>query len=120
MKKIVLIEDDLPLSQIYKELFTAEGFEVTVATNGPSGFLQVKNVIPNLVILDVMLPGGVNGFDILQDLKADQALAKIPVIILTNLDNERQTAMSLGAVDYIVKANVEIPEIVKLIKKYIR
>jgi twitching motility two-component system response regulator PilH len=67
----------------------------------------------------VMLPGGKNGFDVLEDLKTNPELATIPVIICTNLDSEKETAMEIGASDYFIKANTPVEELVSKITNLI-
>lgn len=74
----------------------------------------------DLVLLDIMLPGGMNGFDVLEDLKRNQLTSSIPVIVLTNLDSERETALKIGAADYAVKANTSIEETVQKIKQQLK
>ena len=66
-----------------------------------------------------MLPAGMNGFDLLEQLKRDEKLKTVPVIVFTNLDSERNVAESMGAVDYIVKANTSIDDLVKKVKSHL-
>ena len=67
-------------------------------------------------MLDIMLPGGMNGFDVLEKLKADPLTEKIPVVVLTNLDSEEKVAKTIGACDYIVKSDTTKDELVKIAK----
>ena len=64
-----------------------------------------------------MLPGGMHGFDLLERLKADEKLKKIPVIVLTNLESEEKVAKDIGAIDYIVKVHVDPKDVMEKIKK---
>lgn len=77
---------------------------------------MVEQELPDLVLLDIMLPGGLNGFDVLEQMKREETLRKIPVVILTNLDTEEKTSKLIGADDYIIKANTSLAEIVAKIK----
>src|SRR5437763_1983946 len=106
MAKILLVEDDQLLQEVYRDALTQEGYDVVSTATGKDTLFQAKSFHPDLILLDIMLPGGMNGFDILRDLKADSKLKKTPVIMLTNLDSERKTAMELGVQDYIVKADM--------------
>lgn len=120
MHKILIVEDDNLVQNIYRNILIKEGFEVVQAFNGRQALSLVQSEQPNLIILDIMLPGGMNGFDVLERLKIDEKLKNIPVLVLTNLDTEEKVALSIGAADYIVKANISINELVDKIKKYLK
>ncbi len=120
MGKILIVEDDSQLQDIYQRKLTREGHEVVLATTGEEGLLKIKQNIPDIILLDVMLPGGQNGFDVLEQIKRDPNLSKIPILILTNLDTEQDTAMSIGANDYIIKANTSLDEMVAKVNKYLK
>jgi DNA-binding response OmpR family regulator len=119
MAHILVIEDDLTMQKVYSEVLTKEGFIVTAVGTGPEGMKIIANNTVNLIILDIMLPGGMNGFDILQQLKRDDKLKNTPVIVLTNLDTEKQTAFDYGAVDYYVKSSMELHVLVEKIKTHL-
>lgn len=119
-KKILIIEDNKQIQDTYKKKFELEGFEVIQAITGRDGLDLSKSSSPDLIILDIMLPGALNGEDVLKKLKADENLKNIPVIILTNLDTEEEYTMKQGATDYIVKDNVSIDGVVERVKRYIR
>ena len=115
MKKILIIEDDISLFKAYQEMFKLEGILVIGATTAQEGLTLVKSEKPDLIILDIMLPGGKNGFDVLEELKRNSATQKIPVVISTNLDSEEKVAKEIGVCDYIVKANTTKDEVMKLV-----
>jgi two-component system OmpR family response regulator/two-component system alkaline phosphatase synthesis response regulator PhoP len=120
-KKIILIvEDDLFLIRAYQIKFEKEGFEVWVASDGNLAMARLQGNPPDIVLLDLMLPG-VNGFDILEDIRKSPKWKDVPVIILTNLGQEqdKKKGEALGVKDYIVKANVKISEVVERVKKYV-
>lgn len=120
-KKIVLVvEDDSSLQQVLNDKLVEVGFDVIRAGTGQEALNRVKEKETDLVLLDIMLPGGINGFDVLEQLKKNPALKAIPVVVLTNLDTEQKTAMDIGAVDYIVKANISIDEVVSKIKNLLQ
>ncbi len=114
MKHVLMIEDDATLQNMYKDAFDAQNFTLTTVGTGKAGLTKAKEIpAPNLIILDIMLPEGMNGFDVLQELKKDPKTATIPVLVMTNLDTEQKTAMELGASGYFVKANTEIAAVIE-------
>jgi DNA-binding response OmpR family regulator len=118
-KKILIIEDDHALQTIYQRKFELEGFEVIQAFTGQEGINAVKSIIPDIILLDVMLPQGMNGFDVLEQVKRMDQLKNVPVIVFTNLDSERNVATSMGAADYIIKANTSIDDLVAKVKTHL-
>lgn len=118
-KKILLVEDDEQLQASYLKLFTAEKYQVFQAFTGEQGLELAKANMPDIILLDIMLKGGINGFDVLENLKKNRDLFNIPVLMLTNLDSERKLALSIGAVDYLVKANTSIDILLDKVRNYI-
>ena len=116
MQKILLIEDDAHLVNVFKTVLSKEGYEVLVAATGQEGLSIIKSTPPSLVVLDIMLPGGMNGFDILEEMKRTKETATIPVLVLTNLDTEEEVARQIGVSDYLVKVNTSNAEVVKRVK----
>jgi|SRR3990167_5656400 len=116
MAKILFIEDDAQLVKLYQNVLEQEGFTVTVAGTGMSGLSLAFKEKPDAIILDIMLPGGMNGFDVLEQLKRDDTLKQVPVFMLTNLDSEEKVAREIGVTDYIIKAHVDPKEVVAKIK----
>ena len=116
-KKILIVEDDPQLQEIYQTIFSQEGFHTIPVTDGKQGLFMVKSQKPDLVLLDLMLPGGMNGFDVLEEIKRNEETKNIPVIIMTNLDSEAKMAKKIGCDYYFIKSNVQIEEIIKVIKK---
>ncbi|HEY4509833.1 MAG TPA: response regulator [Candidatus Paceibacterota bacterium] len=117
MSKILLIEDDKFLRELIIQKLGREGFEVTEAPEGEAGLSKMKEDRPDLVLLDLILPG-IDGFEVLSRMKKDPALASIPVIILSNLGqrDDVQKGIDLGAEDYLIKAHFTPGEIVEKIK----
>jgi len=115
--KILIVEDDPLMSRLYQKVFSFEGYEVEMAENGQEGLDKAQKVKPTLVLCDVMMPE-MNGFEVLEKLKADKETKSIPVIMLTNLASEEdaETALTKGAVKYIVKSEYDPKQIVELIK----
>ena len=115
MKKILIIEDDVNTLKLYIKKFTDLGYEVMSTPSGTEGLFYAQKKHPDLVLLDIMLPGKMNGFDVLENLKKDDNLKDIPVVVLTNLDSEKEVALEIGAENYFVKANTNIDDLVKRI-----
>lgn len=118
-KKIVLIEDEEILATMYKLKFSKAGYDIQVAADGEQGLALVKEVWPDLILLDIIMPKK-DGFAVLKELKADLQLRNIPIYLLTNLGQEEDVkkGKELGATGYFVKANFTPGEIVKEINKY--
>lgn len=122
-KKILLVEDEPLLVNLYKETFDNKPYIFSVAETGNEGLDAVESDRPDLILLDILLPG-MNGFEVLRKLKESPKTKDIPVIVLTNLgseetDKDRQLAMSLGAVDYLVKSYHTPDELLKIVSKYL-
>lgn len=115
-RKILVIEEETSLFGAYQEMFKPEGISVIGAATGQQGLDLARAAKPDVILLDIMLPGGMNGFDVLERLKADTTTQKIPVIMLTNLDSEEKVAKAIGVAGYLVKANTTKDQIVKLVK----
>lgn len=111
--KILIIEDDKFLVNILEDAIDQNKFEVILAIDSAEGIEKAIKELPAVIVLDVLLPSK-SGFDCLKTLKATKATKNIPVIILSNLgqDDEIRKGLKLGAVDYLVKSNFKIDEIV--------
>ena len=118
MKKILIIEDDSFLSEMYAAKFTESGFEIEVAFDGSVGLAKIENFNPDLVLLDIVLPK-MDGFEILKKIKENEKLKKIPIILLTNLGqkSEVEKGLSLGADEYIIKAHFTPTAVVTRVKE---
>ncbi len=121
MKKILFIEDEPTLQKAVGKFLENEGYEIKSAIDGELGVKMAKDFQPNLVLLDLILPK-MNGFEVIEELKKDDATKNIPIIVLTNLEGSAdvEKAISLGAKNYLVKANYELSEIVEKIKETLK
>ncbi|MEK7535094.1 MAG: response regulator, partial [Patescibacteria group bacterium] len=102
-KKVLLVEDEPLLIDMYQERFGEEDFELDIARDGNEAIKKADRGV-DLILLDILLPG-INGFEVLRRLKKNLDTRDVPVIVLTNLgseqsDSDKQLAFSLGAVDY--------------------
>lgn len=119
MTKILIIEDDPFLSEMYTTKLTQNGFKVETAFDGKVGLNKAKEILPDLILLDIVLPK-MDGFEVLREIKkADSSLKKIPIVLLTNLGqkDEVEKGISLGADEYIIKAHFTPTAVVKKISK---
>ena len=117
-KRVLLVEDEPLLIDLYQERFGEEDFDLAVAEDGNEA-LKKADQGADLILLDILLPG-INGFEVLRQLKKNLDTRDIPVIVLTNLgseqsDSDKQLAFSLGAVDYLVKSYHTPDEMVEII-----
>lgn len=121
MKKILLIEDEKMLQEMYKEKFEQEGFEMILSIDAENGLKLAREKKPDLIILDILLPEG-DGIFFLREQKKDPEIADIPIVALSNYDHPetRKKALELGAKEYIIKTDYTPQEIVEKMKKYLK
>ena len=120
-KKILIVEDDQIISSMYKTKLEADNFEVLIADNGADVLKLAKKQKPGIIMLDIILPQ-LDGFSVLEALKKNQATKNIPVVMLTNLgtDEDKIKGEKLGAIDYLVKADLTPSQIEEKIKQYLK
>ena len=121
--KVLIVEDDKFLSELISTKLDKEGFNIALAGDGETGLKKAEEFKPEIILLDIMLPG-MDGFEVLEKLKnsSDAQLKNTPVIILSNFGQESKVerGLQLGAVDYLVKANFTTGEIVAKIKEVLK
>ncbi len=120
ISKVLLVEDDLSLMKIYSNKLKISGFEVSLATTGDEGLRKAQVDQPNIILLDLILPG-MDGFLVLEELKKDPLTENIPVVILSNLGQptDIERGKRLGAMDYLIKSDISLLDLVAKVKKYI-
>lgn len=123
MTKILLVEDDPFLSTLLRNRLEKEKFTVVVAHNGPEALTLLREHTPDLILLDLILPGK-SGFEVLEEVRSDPQLKDkiaVPVIIISNLGQESdiERGKELGAVDYFVKARISIDDLIKKVNGFI-
>ncbi len=119
-KKILLVEDDNALADVYLNRLTSEGFDVRRVDNGENALAAAVEFHPDLIVLDVMMPK-ISGFDVLDILKNTPTTAQIKVMMLTALgqDSDQKKANDLGADDYLVKSQIATNEVIKRIERLV-
>ena len=120
MAKILLVEDDIFLSSLLGNRLKKEGFEVLNVKSGNEVLKALKSFIPDLVLLDLILPGK-SGFEVMEEINADPQAPKVPVIVISNLgqDTDLARGKELGATDYVIKARTTIDDMVKKVKDFL-
>ncbi|MFH1036670.1 MAG: response regulator transcription factor [Patescibacteria group bacterium] len=120
MAKILIIEDEKLLAEMYKEKFSQAGFVVVAAPEAEEGLETAKKERPDLIILDILLPKA-DGISFLQRLREEPDLASIPVVAFSNFDDPetKKSAFRLGVKDYLIKTNYTPLELTEKIKTYL-
>mgnify|MGYP001114662531 CR=1 FL=1 len=121
MTRISIVEDDQLIAQMYRMKLEAEGYDVDVAESGMNGIQMIEQTHPDLILLDYSLPD-INGSAVLQEARRNPATAEVPVIVLTNMDNEtvHDELTKWGVDDYIVKVDLTPREVLDRIKKALK
>ena len=118
----MIIEDDQFIQDLISRKFLTEGFQTMPAPSSVQAFdyLINKGILPDIIILDIMLPG-MDGFEILKEIKANATFARIPVIIFSNLGEQKyiDRAQELGVQEYVIKANFTLDELVEKVRGYL-
>ena len=118
MNKILLIEDDKDLAEALEAKLKKADFEVTIAYNGEDGGKIAFSDKPDAIILDLILPGGKDGIELLKEIRADDWGKNVPILILTNMDDIKHISLAVEhkSNDYIVKSDTTLDEIVVRLK----
>jgi len=119
--KVLIIEDDSYISDMYRIKLESENFETTVAGDGIAGIKALEKQKPDIILLDIVMPR-VDGFSVLKIIEKNPELKKIPVILLTNLGQKEnvERGLEMGAVSYIIKAHFTPSEVVEKVKEILR
>jgi len=120
-KTILVVEDDKFLRELIVRKLKEEGYQTVEAVDGEEALEKIKKPPFDLILLDLILPG-IDGFEVLKQVKEESSLASVPVIILSNLGQreEVERGLKLGAVDYLIKAHFTPGEIIKKIKSILK
>lgn len=112
-KKVLIIEDEEILHKLMSNKLREVGYEVEVAVNGEEGIEKVKSFMPDLILLDIVMPK-MNGFEVMERIRVDGIHSKAPIIIVSNSGQpvELDRAKKLGAIDWLVKTEFDPEEVV--------
>jgi len=105
MKRILIVEDQTDIRELIRMTLELEDFEIFEAENGDRGLQMAGDLTPNLVLLDVMMPGSLNGYQVCEKIRQDARLRKTKVVMLSarSQDADRAAGLKAGADDYLVK-----------------
>ncbi|MFH0819969.1 MAG: response regulator [bacterium] len=119
--KILIIEDDKMLSDMYSLKFNEEGYQAIQAFTGSEGVEKTKSEKPDIILLDIILPQ-MDGFQVMEEIKKDKNLVNIPILFLTNLRQEEDVkkGTALGAVGYLVKASYTPAQVLDKVKEILK
>lgn len=120
MSKILLIEDDQLIRDLYERQLIKEGFETTTTASGTDGLKKFEEGTFDLVLLDIMLPD-ISGIEILKEINNKNLIAKAPIVLLTNLANDSviKDGMKLGIVGYLIKAQITPKDLIAEVKRFL-
>lgn len=116
MAKLLIIEDDMILDEAYRRKFS-KLYDVRIETDGESGVKAAKSWQPDLILLDVYLPGKSSGLDVLGSIKKDLDTARIPVLVITNLPDAEERVTAMGADKCFMKTDVDLDQIDESLKE---
>lgn len=116
-QKILLIEDEEILSNLLEKKLIEEGYEVQVAEDGEVGLKKMREMKPDLVLLDIVMPK-VGGFEVMETAKAEDELKDIPIMIISNSGQpvELEKAKEMGAIDWLIKTDFDPQEVINKVK----
>ncbi len=115
-KKVLIVEDDVTLRQIYKEYLEQQGFEVSIAVDGEEGIRQIKAVKPDIVLLDLIMPK-VSGFEVLEAVKNNEDTKNIAILVMTNIYSDTEELVKKGAASCLMKSDVTPDKVLKKINE---
>lgn len=118
--RVLFIEDDPDIAEMYRLKLEIDGYAVTVATDGEEGLRQARSAPPDLIFLDIRLPR-VDGFSVLEELRADGGTKNVPVVILSNHGETDQIerGLKLGALEYLIKADTSPSLLAADVRKWV-
>lgn len=116
-KKILIVEDDTFIRDIYQTKFNQESFEVIMAENGIIALEKIEQLIPDVILLDVVMPY-MDGIEVLRLMKDNKVLENVPIVMLTNISEKEKIdeGMRIGASDYLIKSHFTPSEVVHKVK----
>lgn len=120
MKKILIVEDEDIIIELLEKKLTQEGYEISIAHNGEEGLKMVKEIKPDIVLLDIVMPKK-SGYEVMEEMNKDPELNKIPIIIISNSGQpvELDKAKELGAKDWLIKTEFDPNEVAEKVRKQI-
>ena len=120
MPKLLIVEDEPILREMYSQIFSEEGLDVSAAETAEEGLIMAEQEMPDLIMLDILLPNA-SGNEMLKELRQNPKIANIKVVAFSNFDDKTAIAIakSLDILDYLIKTDFTPQEIVEKIKSYL-
>jgi len=118
MKKILIIEDEKIMLNLLRDKLEREGYDVSIAHNGEEGLEKMKEVSPDIILLDIIMPK-MGGFEVMEEMAKSEKLKNIPVIVISNSGQpvELENVKNLGARDWLIKTEFDPQEVLQKVKK---
>lgn len=119
--KVLLIEDEHEVAELYRLKLTLDGYSVEVAEDGKEGLEKALKLNPELIFLDIKMPG-MDGFEVLKHLRSNEVTKKTPIVILSNFDEQEmiEKGLTLGANEYLIKSQFNPAELSKKAKSWFK
>ncbi|RLC39797.1 MAG: response regulator [Candidatus Nealsonbacteria bacterium] len=119
-KKILIVEDEEIIYSLLEKKLAGEGYEVSIAKDGVEGLEKMREVKPDLILLDIVMPRK-GGFEVMEEMQRDETLKDIPVIVISNSGQpvELDKAKEMGARDWLIKTEFDPQEVIEKVKKQI-
>ena len=119
--KVLLIEDEKEVAELYRLKLSLDGYNVVIATDGKEGLEKAFSVKPDLIFLDIKMPE-MDGFEVLKNLRSNEITKTTPVVILSNFDEQEmiEKGLTLGANEYLIKSQFNPGELSKKAKSYFK
>ncbi|PIY89566.1 MAG: response regulator [Candidatus Nealsonbacteria bacterium CG_4_10_14_0_8_um_filter_37_14] len=119
-KKILLIEDEQIMFDLLQKKLRGEGYEVSIAKDGEEGLRAMREVKPDLILLDIVMPK-IGGFEVMEEMQKEPELKKIPIIVISNSGQpvELDRAQKFGARDWLIKTEFDPQEVIDKVVKQI-
>jgi len=117
-KTVLIVEDDPSLREMLKKKFEEKGYRVEEAENGEKAIEKAKEIVPNIILLDVILPKK-DGYEVIREIRADKSVSNMPILLLTNLESSADVdkALRLGVTNYLVKSDYTLEEVVEKVRE---
>jgi len=119
-KKILIVEDEEIIYRLLEKKLAGKGYEVSIAKDGVEGLEKMREVKPDLILLDIVMPRK-GGFEVMEEMQRDETLKDIPVIVISNSGQpvELDKAKEMGARDWLIKTEFDPQEVIEKVKKQI-
>ncbi len=115
---ILITEDNVDIQAIYQAKLLSEGYDVASASDGKEAFVRIREQMPDLILLDIIMPG-MDGLEFLRKAAKEKSLAGVPIVVMTNLgqDEDRVQCEKLGATKFLIKTEISIDDLANMVRE---